>query len=497
MSMFTRYSIPLACCLALGCGATSKQADSPPPVEPQPVATGAPHVITEVAAVENIESAFKRAIAKADPAVVSIYSSKTVTVPGFGAPFGEDRSLERFFEFPLPDAQPREFWQEGTGSGFLIDEAGHILTNNHVIEGAQEIRVELADKREFEAQVVGADPATDLALLKIDAEDLHALEFGDSDTLEVGDWVLAIGNPFNLSRTVSVGIVSATGRANVGIVDYENFIQTDAAINPGSSGGPLVDLDGRVVGINTALASRGGGNNGIAFAVPVNMAKQVVSQLMSEGKVARGYLGISISALSPELAASFAYEGAGGILVQDVEAGGGGERAGLRHGDIITKLDGEAVHSVSAFRYDIAQRRPDASVELEVWRSGKHERLRAQLREAPGSASVSAIPANQPAKLGIELRDITPQLREQLGVDDGSAVIISRVEPGSPAAAAGLRPGDVLEQVGQERVHSAEQAVGLLNRAKHEGGARVRIRRGDDGRYVFIEMKRDDKQDRD
>lgn len=492
--MFTRYTIPLACCLALGCGATSKQAD-PPPVEP--LAKEAPHVITEVAAVENVESAFKRAIAKADPAVVSIYSSKTVTLPGIEAPFGGDRSFEQIFEFPFPPSPvPREFWHEGMGSGFIIDEAGHILTNNHVVEGAEEIRVELADERKFDAQIVGADPATDLALLKIDAENLHPLEFGDSDALEVGDWVLAIGNPFNLPRTVSVGIVSATGRANVGIVDYENFIQTDAAINPGSSGGPLVDLDGRVVGINTALASRGGGNNGVAFAVPVNMAKQVVSQLMSDGKVARGYLGVAISELSPELAASFAYEGEDGILVQDVEEGGGGERAGLRHGDIITKLDGEPVDSVAGFRYAIAQRRPDATVELEIWRSGKQERLSAQLSEVPASASVSATPADEPAKLGIELRDMTPQLREQLGVGDGSGVVISGVEPGSPAAAAGLRPGDVLEQVGQEQVHSAAQAVGLLNRAKLEGGARVRIRRGDDGRYVFIAMK-PDKEDRD
>jgi serine protease Do len=485
--MFSRYSIPFTCCLlALGCGATSKQADQPPPVEPESTATRAPHVITEAAAVDDLERAFKHAITTADPAVVSIYSSKTVTLPGFGMPFGADPWLDRFFESPR--AQPRDYRQEGLGSGFIIDNAGHILTNNHVIEGAQEIRVELADEREFDAQVVGADPATDLAVLKIDAEDLRPLEFGDSDMLEVGDWVLAIGNPFSLSRTVSVGIVSATGRANVGIVDYENFIQTDAAINPGSSGGPLVDLDGRVVGINTALASRGGGNNGIAFAVPINMAKEVVGQLISDGKVVRGYLGIAISELSPELAASFAYAGEGGILVQDVEEGGAGDQAGLRHGDVITKLDGEAVNRVPEFRRHIAQRRPGASVDLEVWRSGRHERLRAQLSEASGSASGSVSPATQPSQLGIELRDITPQLREQLGVD-GDAVIISRVEPGSPAAAAGLRSGDILEQVGQEQVDSAAQAAKLLNQAKHEGGARVRLRRGDQGRYVFIEMQ--------
>src|SRR5690606_36748636 len=245
-----------------------------------------------------------------------------------------------------------------------IDAAGHILTNNHVVESADEIKVKFSDDREVTAKVVGTDPPTDLALLKIDDPRVTPVALGDSDHLEVGDWVLAIGNPFGLPQTVSAGIVSAVGRANVGIVDYEDFIQTDAAVNPGNSGGPLVDLQGRVVGINTAIASRTGGNNGIAFAIPINMSKDVVEQLLARGSVTRGHIGIIISDLDPEMAKTFEYTGSKGILVQDVAPDSPASQAGLRGGDIITSLDGQPVTALARFRAEIAKKAPGTAVKL-------------------------------------------------------------------------------------------------------------------------------------
>ena len=326
-----------------------------------------------------------------------------------------------------------------------------------------------------------------MALLKVDPEDLTPIELGDSDNLEVGDWVLAIGNPFGLPRTVSAGIVSAKGRANVGIVDYENFIQTDAAVNPGNSGGPLVDLHGRVVGINTAIASRSGGNNGIAFAIPVNMAKNIVEQLRAGGKVVRGHLGILISELSPEMAKSFEFLDREGILVQDVTRGSAAERAGVHNGVIITKLDGKAVGSVSAFRTEVAKKRPGSTIRLEVWRKGKSQELTAELGEAPGSGKAGE--AGQPPKIGIALTDVTPQLQRKLSLDAATGVVVTAVDPGSPAAREGVRPGDVLEQVGNTRIKNAAHAVKLLREADLEAGVRLRLVRNGRGRFFFVREK--------
>jgi serine protease Do len=473
--------------LTLGCGAKRQQAEyePPPPADNrQPPPAEAPHAVATASAVDDLEVAFKRAIEAAGPAVVSIYSTKTVSFTGPRFPFPFPFGGEGLFDGP--GATPRQFQQQGLGSGFIIDESGHILTNAHVIDGADQIRIQLADDREFEASVVGTDPPTDLALLKIDGDQLPSLEYGDSDTLEVGDWVLAIGSPFNLRRTVSAGIVSAKGRANVGIVAFEDFIQTDAAVNPGNSGGPLVDLEGRVVGINTAIASRGGGNNGIAFAVPVNMVKRVVNELMTDGKVVRGHLGVVISELTPELAASFGYPGEDGILVQDVSEGSAAKKAGLRSGDIIAKLDGESVTTLPKLRSDIARRRPGTAMALEVWRDGKFEQLRAELDEAPRTAG-EPVTGQQP-KLGIELRDITPQIAAQLGLDEGG-VVIARIEPGSAADAAGLRPGDLLEEVGNKAIKSAAQAVELLGAEALEKGVRLRVRRNGQRRYIVVKVE--------
>ena len=469
---------------ALGCsraGGTPTESASPSEDAPTTASTEAPgprSVVTPTA-VTDLQSAFKDAIDRAGPAVVSVYSTKTISMRGQPGPWD--------FLFPQQPWQ-QDLRQQGLGSGFVVDPNGYILTNNHVVEGADEVKVELADDREFEAKVVGTDPPTDLALLKIEADELQALELGDSDALEVGDWVLAIGNPFGLPQTVSSGIVSAKGRANVGIVDYENFIQTDAAVNPGNSGGPLVDLEGRVVGINTAIASHTGGSNGIAFAIPINMAKSIVDQLRGNGKVVRGHLGVMISELSPELAQSFSYEGKDGILVQDVVSGSAADRGGLASGDIITGLDGTPVTSLTEFRAAIAKHQPGEDVSIEVWRNGKRETVEVELAEAPTTAVGDVMPG-QPPKLGIALQDITPQLQSQLGLDRATGVVIAKVEPGSTAAREGIIPGEILEQIDGTEITRADQAIELLRDADLTKGVRLRINRGGQGRFVFIKVK--------
>ena len=477
--------LPLA--LVVGCSSNSAtSADcAPPRTEDPPEVAQTERAVASVHAVDNLQAAFKEAIAVAAPGVVSVYSTKTVTFRGPRNPFGSDPFFDFFFD--TPRQSPHQYQQQGLGSGFLIDDEGHILTNNHVVEGADEVKVKLADDRELDAKVVGTDPPTDLALLQVDADDLEALELGDSDVVEVGDWVLAIGNPFGLPRTVSTGIVSAKGRANVGIVDYEDFIQTDAAVNPGNSGGPLVDLRGRVVGINTAIASRSGGNNGIAFAIPINMAKSVVDQLLGDGKVVRGHLGIMISDLSSEMAKSFGYEGTGGVLVQDVVEGEAADEAGVRHGDIITKLDGAAITSMSTFRSEVAKKRPGTTVRLQLWREGATKTVEAELKEAPSPRSEFS--AGKPPKIGITLQDVTPQLRRQFDLRNGAGVLITAVLPGSPAARAGVRVGDFLEGVGSTKVESAAQALKLLRDADLSKGVRLRISRDGQGRFVLIKVK--------
>lgn len=475
--------------------AGTPQADREPPPSPEPAVVETQKQVERVtvtsSAVDDLEVAFKRAIRRAGPAVVSIYTTKTLRLPMPFNPFGEGFPFEPL----VPPGRTQEYTQLGLGSGFIFDQAGHILTNNHVIAGADEIRVKLADNREFEVKVVGTDPPTDLALLQIDLKqdqkqlgDIEPIELGDSDAVEVGDWVVAIGDPYGLSQTVSVGIVSAKGRANMGIVDFEDFIQTDAAINPGNSGGPLVDLDGRVVGISTAIASRGGGSEGIAFAIPVNMAKAIVDQLINTGKVTRANLGVMISPLSDDLAESFAFEG-DGILVQDVVEGSAAAGAGLRDGDIITKLDGEPVTDATQFRSTIAGKQPGDQVTLEIWRGGKSQQLSVTLGEAPGRATPTEQQPSERLELGLQLDNLSPQLQRRYRLNEERGVVITNVASGSPAAAAGLRPGDIVEQIGEQDVESAAQAARLLRDANLREGVRLRIRRDGSGRFIYIKVE--------
>lgn len=489
-------SLILALSLACACGtanrATAEQDAPPPSAGPYvtDVADASPggRVAVTAAAVDDLQVAFKHAINRAGPAVVSIFSTKTVRVRLPHGPFGEELPLDELFN--LPHGQGQEFTQRGLGSGFIFTTDGHIITNNHVVEGADDIRVKLADNREFMATLIGSDPPTDLAVLQIHADELEPVEFGDSDAVEVGDWILAIGDPYGLPQTVSVGIVSAKGRGNVGLMDFENFIQTDAAVNPGNSGGPIVNLAGRVIGISAAIASRGGGSEGVAFAIPSNMAKDVITQLMVDGKVTRGHLGVMISPLSDDLAASFGFAGEEGILVQDVVEDSAAARAGVRPGDIITSLNREAVEEVTQFRTAIASKQPGTRVTLGIWRAGQTLTLEVTLGEAPGAdAPEPSGDPEAPPELGLTLEDIGPRHQRKYDLPHSAGVVITKIDPGSPAALADLQPGDVIEQIGDRLVVDAQQAERLLGEADLGEGVRLRVTREGVGRFVFIKAR--------
>jgi serine protease Do len=437
---------------------------------------------TQAAPPTDFRSQFIAAAKAISPAVASITSLSMVKVPEAldGTPFGF------FFH---GDADPRgKTLRRGIGSGVVIDAAGHVLTNNHVVAGADRVKVVLADNRELSAKVVGADPKSDVAVVKLTAgsEQLHAALLGDSDKLQVGEWVVAAGSPFGLRQTVSAGIVSAIGRGNVGISEYEDFIQTDAAINPGNSGGPLVDLEGRVVGINTAIASQSGGNNGVGFAIPIAMAKNVADQLIATGKVVRGYVGLYIADVSEALAHSFGYRGAGGALVQDVTPGGPGARAGIEAGDIIAERDGHPVLNAASVRNGIAESRPGAETNFKIWRNGKMLDKQVKLGELPGgaeTASASAAPAKEGhARWGLELTDPNTALRSRLQLGNTPGALVASVKPESPADDAGLRAGDLITHVGSQAVHSALEAQKALLAA----GSPTRLRVSREGHGMFV-----------
>ncbi len=330
-------------------------------------------------AISDLEHAFERAAEGVGGAVVSVTALKMRRAPGSPP----DSPLDELLRDPIRGFFGGEPEQErGLGSGVVVDRSGIILTNNHVIAGADELKVHVKNDRVLKAKVLGADPKSDLAVIKVDAKDLPAVSFADSDKLRIGQWVLAIGSPFGLEQSVTAGIVSAKGRSNVGLVDYEDMIQTDAAINPGNSGGPLVNLEGKVVGINTAMATRSGGYQGVGFAIPSNMARSIMQQLINRGKVVRGWLGVSIQKLTPELGKASGHEG-GGVVVAEVTPDGPAARAGLASGDVVVALEGRPVTDVAAFRNRIADSAPGVKLTLDVVRQGKTQRLPVTIGELP------------------------------------------------------------------------------------------------------------------
>jgi serine protease Do len=453
----------------------------------------------DIALLDRSSKAFVQVVKQAKPAVVHIKVEKTTTrTPGrsqvpdeiFNHPF-----FEQFFgpQFRQQQPQPREFRQRGQGSGFIISKDGFILTNNHVVEGADQIKVTLSDEREFVAHLVGADPQTDVALLKIDdPAKLPVLPLGDSNQLEVGEWVIAIGNPFGLSQTVTVGVVSATGRSSVGINEYENFIQTDAAINPGNSGGPLINGRGEAVGINTALFSRTGGYMGIGFAIPINMAKSIESQLQKQGKVTRGWLGVVIQNVDKDLADSFGLSKAGGILVSEVQQDSPANAAGVKQGDIIMRLNDVELKDVSDLRNRVAMLEPGTTAVLMVIRDGREKKIQVTIGEQPadfGKAGGAGSSQDILAPYGLTLQELTPDLAEKFSYEAGSGLIISDVRQGSPAETAGLKPGQLVEEINREKITSLSELEKTLRNAGKAEKILLRVRSGNFSTYIVLSAK--------
>lgn len=449
--------------------------------------------------LENLRQtgqAFRSVAKKVSPAVVFIQVEKELTgrdANELVIPFDDD-FLRRFFgdapqfRFRSPDNTPQKHREEGQGSGFIISADGYILTNNHVVGDADKVQVKLQDGRQYTAKIVGTDPPTDLAIIKIDEKDLPYLRLGDSSRLEVGDWVLAVGNPFGLSHTLTAGIVSAKGRSGMGINDYEDFIQTDAAINPGNSGGPLVDLDGEVVGINTAIFSRSGGYMGIGFAIPINMAKLIRPQLVEHGHVTRGRVGAYIQDMTPDLAEAFHLDGTEGIVVARVMDDSPAQKAGLKQGDVILRLDGKKVDKVTRFRNRIAFTAPGTKVRLDIVREGKPKTVEVVVGKLETDKQGQPLETGELSKLGLSLQALTPDLADRFGYEGESGVLVTDVETGSVAQLAGIERGDLVQEIDRQPVSTPEQVRKLLQ-AKSGKSHLVLLRHGGGSRYLSLKFE--------
>jgi serine protease Do len=424
------------------------------------------------------------------PSVVNIQVSKKPQNTGLekfgGNPFGEGSPFGDFFgPFGGFGNRPPARKQQGIGSGFIINNDGYILTNNHVVEDADQIKVKLADGKEFDGKVIGRDPKTDLALIKIkESPDLKPLKLGNSDALKVGSWVLAVGSPFGLEQTVTAGIVSAKGRV-IGSGPYDNFIQTDASINPGNSGGPLVNMQGEVIGINTAIIASG---QGIGFAIPVNMATEVASQLQKHGRVTRGLLGVTIQDVTPELAKSLALDKARGALVSQVLPGESADKAGMKQGDVIVNFDGHNIESSHDLPLIVAGTKIGKETTVTVIRDGKELKLKATIGEMEDEKVAGTKSPGQPL-LGVDLQTLTPQIARELGIKQTAGVVVTGVESGSPADEAGIKTGDVIGSVNRKPVKNVSEFAKEVEKAKKGGALLLLIHRGQSALFVAVPLK--------
>ncbi|MGQ9570996.1 MAG: DegQ family serine endoprotease [Thermodesulfovibrionales bacterium] len=448
-----------------------------------PISPNVPRQIIETS------RAFSEIVSTVSPAVVNISTTKVLrrdTDGLFDDPFFD------FFK-PFHDLRiPKKWKEQSLGSGVVVSPDGYIITNNHVVEKSDEIKVTLLDKRTFKGKIVGADPKTDIAIIKIDAVNLPTIPWGDSDKLQVGEFVLAIGNPYGLSHTVTMGIISAVGRANVGVADYEDFIQTDAAINPGNSGGPLVNIKGELIGINTAIFSRTGGYQGIGFAVPSNMVRPIMSQLIREGKIIRGWLGVTIQELTPELSQKFGLQKTAGALVSDVAKGSPAERAGITRGDIILEFNGREVKDVGNLRNMVAQSRVGSEVSIKILRSGKEYIVRLVIAELPREIA-EAVPSTflddleAEAFTGLSVMNLTKEIAKQLGLrKDEKGVVVVRVEPASPADESGIRKGDIIKEIDKKPIENLEDFNRVVSNLNKNETVLLFITRGDKKFYVTL-----------
>ena len=443
----------------------------------------------------RLGTSFSPIVKKVAPSVVKVTTSTKVKqasmqdFPGFDNPF-----FRRFFGEELEQRAPRRQQnlprQLGQGSGVIVTKDGYILTNNHVVDEADEVKVVLLDGREFTGKVVGKDPKTDVAVLKIDGKDLPFLEMADSDKIEVGDIVLAVGNPFGIGQTVTMGMISATGRATLGL-DYEDFIQTDAAINPGNSGGALVDVDGRLIGINTAILSRSGGNQGIGFAIPASLARDVMESLVSDGKVTRGYLGVMIQDVTPSLAKEFSLKDQKGALIGDVVPKGPAEKAGFKSGDVVLEFNGKPVKDSRHLKLQVARVKPGDSVPVKILRNGSTKSMEVTVNELPGSEKLAKADTKNTddgeALKGVAVGDLNAQTRREFNIPSSvHGAIVTEVDENSVAREAGLKPGDVILEINRHPVKGAEDAVKLTENPKDKTTL-LRIWSNGGSRYVVVD----------
>jgi serine protease Do len=423
------------------------------------------------------------------PSVVNISTTQVVkgqrrTTPRFPfpSPFGERDPFEEFFErFFGGEGQQREFRSRSLGSGFIINKEGYIVTNNHVVENASDIKVSLTDKDEYEAKVIGRDPKTDVALIKIEAKkDLPASALGDSTKVRVGEWVMAIGNPFGLGHTVTTGIVSAKGRT-IGAGSYDDFIQTDASINPGNSGGPLFNMNGEVIGINTAIVASG---QGIGFAIPINMAKDLLVPLRDKGRVVRGWLGVQVQRVTPELAKSFGLDRERGALVADVMPDTPAERAGIERGDVIVEFNGRKIDEMTDLPRIVAAAAPGSEVTMKLMRKGQEKVVKVKVDELKEERVASGGTLEE--DLGMTVQELTPEIARNLGVSDIKGVVVTNVDEGSPANEAGIRRGDVILEVNQRKIETLKDYRGAIGRVGGADSLLLLIRRGNNVLYVAL-----------
>lgn len=441
-------------------------------------------------------NSFAPVVKKVAPAVVKIVTTtkiKSVSMqqwPGSNDPFGRQFFGDRFGQMEPPhQLGPQR--EHGLGSGVIVTKDGYILTNNHVVDSADAVKVTLPDGREFTAKVVGRDPKSDVAVVKIDAGNLPIVPMADSDKARVGDIVLAIGNPFGVGQTVTTGIVSATGRGNMGIQDYEDFIQTDAAINPGNSGGALVDVEGRLIGINTAILSHSGGNQGIGFAIPSDLARNVMDSLVKYGHVTRGYLGVAIQDVTPALAKEFKLKESNGALVGDVVPKGPADKAGIKDGDVVLEFNGKRVTDSRHLKLIVAETKPDSTVPVKILRDASTKTIEVTVKQLPGTEQLARAetPNGRDAGTlnGVGVESLNGQTRQQFHVPDNvKGAVVTEVRPDSAAAEAGLKPGDVIEEINRHPVKSADDAVRLTENAKDKHTL-VRVWENGGSHYVVVD----------
>ncbi len=423
------------------------------------------------------------------PSVVNI---STTSVMGKGtspSPFGggQQDPFEEFFKRFFGDLPQREFRQRGLGSGFVLTEDGYIVTNNHVVEKATDIDVILEDGQKYDAKVIGKDPKTDVALLKINPKHkLPAVSLGDSEKLEIGDWVIAVGNPFGLGHTVTVGIVSAKGRS-LGLGAYDDFIQTDAAINPGNSGGPLFNLQGQVVGVNTAIIA---GGQGIGFAIPIDLAKNIINQLKDTGKVVRGWLGVLVQQITPEIAEGLKLPEPKGALVSDVTPGGPAAKAGIQRQDIITQFNGQAINEMQELPKLVAAMPPGTEVQLTYLRNGKEKTARLKVAEQPEEIAKSGIPGGEEVEqnLGLVVQEVNPQIQRRLRIEDSEGVIITNVDSRGPAQEAGLRVGDLILEINKKQIRNLDDYRKVIDSIKNGETALLLVKRGKNTIYSALKV---------